>query len=128
MARELFKALFTRQELRTHSLSGMRCPALGEDQMILPPIDVIRKNAILSKPQNKFDFSSTNFNYCILIVRLCVPPWGDVVYRRRQDHGQRKICKPKKLSNKRQKISFGFFTWTKEEKGLKRQWSTKDKL
>jgi len=51
MARLLFKSIFTVEELKTHSLSGKRCPALGEDQIILPALDPIRKNAILSNIQ-----------------------------------------------------------------------------
>jgi len=49
LARGLFKHLFTVEELQTHSLNGRKCPALGEDQVIRPPLDANRKNAIFSK-------------------------------------------------------------------------------
>lgn len=68
MARLLFKSIFTVEELKTHSLSGKRCPALGEDQIILPALDPIRKNAILSNIQRFLFWFSAYYQYWILFL------------------------------------------------------------
>lgn len=45
-ARNLFRRLFTEEELSTHSLFGKKCNA-NKDAVPLPRIDQIRSNAVL---------------------------------------------------------------------------------
>jgi len=54
LARNLFKGLFTTEELKTHSLNGKKCPALGDDQIILPKLDPQRKKAIFGEISNTY--------------------------------------------------------------------------
>jgi hypothetical protein len=49
MARNLFKELFTIEELATHSLNGRKCNADKTDGQILPALDCVRKNNIIGK-------------------------------------------------------------------------------
>jgi len=49
VARDLFKLVFTTEELVSHTLGGIRCPAMPIDSEVLPPIDPIKKGAIFSK-------------------------------------------------------------------------------
>jgi len=49
VTRDLFKLLFTTEELITHSLAGNRCPAMPSESEVLPGLDDKRKAAIFSK-------------------------------------------------------------------------------